>query len=173
MNEFKEDFLDVDPITLSTHPPGRGYWMTHNHRRPQRSSHPFPLPLPRHAQQQGFDSSGPIGALTPVAVAEGGPVSASAGLLGDEGARKIWLEVDGTKRQDSVLGEMVWSVPEMIARLSEVRQRRGKSFLLSAPAPAPGGLDVFKWCEASPFFLRSLSSHLYRLCTFLCLHSLL
>ena len=40
---------------------------------------------------------------------------------------------------------------------------RGKYFLLSAPAPAPapGGLDVFKWCEASPFFLRSLSSHLY------------
>ena len=36
---------------------------------------------------------------------------------------------------------------------------RGKHFLLSAPAP--GGLDVFKWCEASPFFLRSLSSHLY------------
>eukprot|EP00752_Nemacystus_decipiens_P012482 g11056.t1 len=70
---------------------------------------------------KGFDSSGPIGALTPVAVvAEGGPVSASAGLLDDEGARKIWLEVDGVKRQDSVLGEMVWSVPEMIARLSEL-----------------------------------------------------
>lgn len=72
------------------------------------------------AARQGFDSSGPIGALTSVTLAEGGAVSASAGLLEDEGARKIWLEVDGVKRQDSMLGEMVWSVPEMIARLSEV-----------------------------------------------------
>ena len=72
---------------------------------------------------QGFDSSGPIGALTPVG--EGGAVGAAAGLLEDEGARKIWLEVDGARRQDSVLGEMVWSVPEMIARLSEVNGVRG------------------------------------------------
>ena len=118
MNErVQGGLLGCRPNHPHAPPPGRGYWMTHSHRRPQRSSHPFLLPLPHHAQQQGFDSSGPIGALTPVAVAEGAPVSASA----DEGARKIWLEVDGTKRQDSVLGEMVWSVPEMIARLSEVR----------------------------------------------------
>lgn len=71
---------------------------------------------------QGFDSSGPIGALTPLVV--GGTVGTAAGALDDEGARKIWLEVDGAKRQDSVLGEMVWSVPEMIARLSQVKGGR-------------------------------------------------
>ncbi|CAN0438848.1 unnamed protein product, partial [Scytosiphon promiscuus] len=66
---------------------------------------------------KGFDSSGPIGALTPVT--EGGAVGNAAGAIDDEAARKIWLEVDGSKRQDSVLGEMVWSVPDMIARLSQ------------------------------------------------------
>ncbi|CAM9935119.1 unnamed protein product [Hapterophycus canaliculatus] len=69
---------------------------------------------------KGFDSSGPIGALTPVA--EGGEVGSAAGAVGDEAARKIWLEVDGAKRQDSVLGELIWSVPEMIARLSQVNE---------------------------------------------------
>lgn len=68
---------------------------------------------------QGFDSSGPIGALTPVG--EGGTVASAIGAISDEESRKIWLDVDGVKRQDSILGEMVWSVPEMIARLSEVR----------------------------------------------------
>lgn len=76
--------------------------------------------------RQGFDSSGPIGALTPTPPAKGGGVGAAAGLVGDEGARRIWLEVGGGRRQDSVLGEMVWSVPEMIARLSEVRGARGR-----------------------------------------------
>ncbi|CAM9724946.1 unnamed protein product [Ectocarpus sp. 12 AP-2014] len=69
---------------------------------------------------KGFDSSGPIGALTPTPPAKGGGVGAAAGLVGDEGGRRIWLEVGGSRRQDSVLGEMVWSVPEMIARLSEL-----------------------------------------------------
>lgn len=62
---------------------------------------------------KGFDSSGPVGMLTPVA-GEG----AAAGT-GDKN-NAIWLKVDGALRQDSVLGEMVWSVPEMISRLSEV-----------------------------------------------------
>lgn len=80
--------------------------------------------------RQGFDSSGPIGALTPTPPAKGGGVGAAAGLMSDEGARRIWLEVGGGRRQDSVLGEMVWSVPEMIARLSEVRGGDGEGYRL-------------------------------------------
>lgn len=60
---------------------------------------------------KGFDGSGPVGALTPAA-------GDGSGAGDDKG---IWLKVDGVLRQKSVLGEMVWSVPEMIARLSEVR----------------------------------------------------
>lgn len=70
-------------------------------------------------------------------------MGAAAGLLEDEGARKIWLEVDGAKRQDSVLGEMVWSVPEMIARLSEVRDDpRVWCAAVSLPENARVPLDI-------------------------------
>lgn len=61
---------------------------------------------------KGFDSSGPVGALTPVGGSEEEMRDAK---------RAIWLKVDGEIRQESVLGGMVWSVPEMIARLSQVR----------------------------------------------------
>lgn len=73
---------------------------------------------------KGFDSSGPVGGLTPVS---DGAVGAGLGLgLGSE-SRAILLMVNGELRQESVLGEMIWSVPEMISRLSEVRGcfRRG------------------------------------------------
>lgn len=93
-----------------------------------------PPSAPRIPAHQGFDSSGPIGALTPVAAADGG----TAGLLEDEGMRKIWLEVDGAKRQDSVLGEMVWSVPETIARLSEVTVKLLGSGFPSFHSPGRG-----------------------------------
>ena len=63
---------------------------------------------------KGFDSSGPIGTLTLAA-------GAATGLGdGDSDKREIWLKVDGVVRQRSVVGAMVWSVPEMIARLSQV-----------------------------------------------------
>lgn len=76
---------------------------------------------------KGFDSSGPVGALTPLSA--GGEEGAARLLVGGKDAGRnsssIWLKVDGVVRQDSVLGEMVWSVPEMIARLSEVSEEKG------------------------------------------------
>ncbi|CAM9344230.1 unnamed protein product [Ectocarpus sp. 6 AP-2014] len=95
---------------------------------------------------KGFDSSGPIGALTPTPPAKGGGLGAAAGLAGDEGGRRIWLEVGGGRRQDSVLGEMVWSVPEMIARLSELFTLEAGDVLFtgtpSGVAPLAVGDDV-------------------------------
>ena len=41
-----------------------------------------------------------------------------AEAFGEIARQRIWLEVDGTLRQDSRLSEMVWSVPEILADLS-------------------------------------------------------
>jgi fumarylpyruvate hydrolase len=55
---------------------------------------------------KGFDRSAPVGALTPKANA------------GDVANARIWLSVNGTTKQDATTGDMIWSVPEMIAALS-------------------------------------------------------
>ncbi len=55
---------------------------------------------------KGFDHSAPCGALTP---------AAQAGALG---GAAIWVKVDDAVRQSSDLGQMIWSVPEIIAELS-------------------------------------------------------
>jgi len=55
---------------------------------------------------KGFDHSAPCGALSP----------AGPGLTLDGSA--IWLDVNGTRRQQSDLSHMTWSVTEVIAELS-------------------------------------------------------
>ena len=55
---------------------------------------------------KGFDGSAPLAAIRPVA--EAGHVTQG----------RIWLEVNGQRRQDATLAEMIWSVPEIIAELS-------------------------------------------------------
>lgn len=54
---------------------------------------------------KGFDRSAPISAITP-----------SAGGKLDNG--RIWLEVNGVLRQQGMLADMIWSVPEIVAELS-------------------------------------------------------
>jgi fumarylpyruvate hydrolase len=56
---------------------------------------------------KGFDHSAPISALTPVSKA-GHPLEA-----------RIWLSVNGQTRQDANTSGMIWSVPEIIAALSQ------------------------------------------------------
>jgi fumarylpyruvate hydrolase len=53
---------------------------------------------------KSFEQSAPIGVLTP-----------SSGAL----AGRISLTVNGAVKQDSTLDKMIWSVPEIIARLSQ------------------------------------------------------
>lgn len=84
---------------------------------------------------KGFDSSGPVGGLTPVS---DGAVGAGLGLgLGSE-SRAILLRVNGELRQESVLGEMIWSVPEMISRLSELFTLEPGDLLFTG---TPGGVS--------------------------------
>jgi fumarylpyruvate hydrolase len=55
---------------------------------------------------KGFDDSAPIGAITP------------ANAAGDPAAKAIRLAVNGAVRQSANTGEMIWTIPEMIAALS-------------------------------------------------------
>lgn len=42
-----------------------------------------------------------------------------AAAFGEIADQRIWLEMDGTIRQDSKLSDLVWSVPELLADLSQ------------------------------------------------------
>jgi len=54
-----------------------------------------------------FDASAPCGALAPAA------------KIGHPSKGAIWLTVNGRQRQHADLADMIWSVPEQIAYLSE------------------------------------------------------
>jgi fumarylpyruvate hydrolase len=55
---------------------------------------------------KGFDESAPISAIRPAAQCKLGPET------------RIWLDVNQSLRQDSTIGKLIWSVPEIIAHLS-------------------------------------------------------
>lgn len=55
---------------------------------------------------KGFDHSAPCSAIQPAA------------RLGHPERGAIWLQVNGTQRQQGDLGDLIWSVPEVIAHLS-------------------------------------------------------
>jgi len=57
---------------------------------------------------KAFDASAPCGALTP------------ASRIGHPGKGRIVLKVNGQIRQDGDLSQMIWKVPEVIAKLSEM-----------------------------------------------------
>jgi fumarylpyruvate hydrolase len=54
---------------------------------------------------KGFDASAPVSAIQPAAA-------------GHVARGRIWLEVNGKLRQQADVGDMIWSVPEILAELS-------------------------------------------------------
>ncbi len=72
---------------------------------------------------KSFDHSAPCGALQP------------ATKIGHPAKGKIWLSVNGTEKQKGDLTELIWSVPEIIAKLSEqVTLDAGDIILTGTPA---------------------------------------
>ena len=72
---------------------------------------------------KSFDHSAPCGALQPAA------------KIGHLAKGKIWLSVNGTEKQKGDLTELIWSVPEIIAKLSEqVTLDAGDIILTGTPA---------------------------------------
>jgi fumarylpyruvate hydrolase len=72
---------------------------------------------------KSFDKSAPCGALAP------------ASRIGHPSKGRIWLSVNGTERQSGDLSEMIWNVPEIIAKLSlEVTLAAGDIIFTGTPA---------------------------------------
>jgi fumarylpyruvate hydrolase len=72
---------------------------------------------------KSFDHSAPCGALAPVSA------------IGHPKTGRIWLSVNGTERQTGDLSEMIWNVPEIIAKLSlQVALGAGDIIMTGTPA---------------------------------------
>lgn len=72
---------------------------------------------------KGFDHSAPLGAIAPAAT------------IGHPRAGRIRLAVNGATRQDADLSEMIWSVAEIVAILSQyVRLEAGDLVFTGTPA---------------------------------------
>ncbi|WP_047308527.1 fumarylacetoacetate hydrolase family protein [Rhodopseudomonas palustris] len=72
---------------------------------------------------KSFDASAPCGALRP------------ASEIGHPATGRIWLSVNGTERQTGDLSEMIWNVPEIIAKLSaQVELAAGDIIMTGTPA---------------------------------------
>jgi fumarylpyruvate hydrolase len=55
---------------------------------------------------KGFDGAAPVSPIRPVS------------SIGHVTRGRIWLAVNGALRQEADIGDMIWSVPEIIAELS-------------------------------------------------------
>ncbi len=72
---------------------------------------------------KSFEASAPVGALRPAAE------------IGHPAKGRIWLKVNGADKQDGDLAQMIWSVPEIVARLSrQVRLAAGDIIMTGTPA---------------------------------------
>ena len=81
------------------------------------------------AEAKGFDRSAPIGRVQP------------AETVGHPERGRIWLEVDGAVRQDGDLAEMIWGVPELIARLSRTVELAPGDLILTGTPAGVGPLE--------------------------------
>jgi len=79
---------------------------------------------------KGFDEAAPIGPIVPAAQCDIGPGS------------KIVLEVNGTVRQQSELGKMIWSVPEIIEHVSAAWELAPGDLIFSGTPEGVASVEV-------------------------------
>jgi fumarylpyruvate hydrolase len=75
---------------------------------------------------KAFEHSAPCSALVP------------ASATGHPAAGAIWLEVDGERRQEGDLNQMIWKVPEMISYLSGLFTLAGGDIILTGTPAGVG-----------------------------------
>ena len=75
------------------------------------------------------EGAGVFGALTPI------------GALGDIGAQRIWLDVNGERRQDATLDELIWKLDEIVMDLSTFYHLRPGDLIMTG---TPAGVGPVK-----------------------------
>lgn len=78
---------------------------------------------------KAFDHSAPIAAIRPVT--EGGHVTSG----------RIWLDVNGQRRQEASLDELIWSVPEIVAELSTLFELQPGDLIFTGTPAGVGALQ--------------------------------
>jgi fumarylpyruvate hydrolase len=77
---------------------------------------------------KGFDRSAPIGAIR------------SASATGRLGPQRIWLDVNGRRRQEGTLSQMIWSVEETVSQLSEFFELTAGDLIFTGTPAGVGAL---------------------------------
>ena len=77
---------------------------------------------------KAFDHSAPLAAIRPAA-------------QGHLAKGRIWLAVNGQVRQDSDIGEMIWTVPEVIAELSILFELKPGDLIFTGTPSGVGALN--------------------------------
>jgi fumarylpyruvate hydrolase len=76
-----------------------------------------------------FDQSAPCGAITPAA------------KIGHPAKGKLWLKVNGALRQNSDIDQMIWSIPEQIAFLTQYYTLEAGDLIMTG---TPAGVGAAK-----------------------------
>lgn len=78
---------------------------------------------------KSFDESAPIGHLYP------------ATFIGHPAAGAVWVRVDGVDRQRSDIAKLIWSVPEIIANVSEFFELRPGDLIYTGTPEGVGKVE--------------------------------
>lgn len=117
---LKSGGADIDPAKALDHVYGYGVGIDLTRRDLQMASRKKEQPW---EIGKSFDHSAPCGALRPAAE------------IGHPARGKIWLAVNGAEKQKGDLSEMIWNVPEIIAKLSlQVSLGAGDIIMTGTPA---------------------------------------
>jgi len=117
---LKSGGADIDPAKALDHVYGYGVGIDLTRRDLQMASRKKEQPW---EIGKSFDQSAPCGALRPAAE------------IGHPSRGRIWLTVNGAEKQKGDLSEMIWNVPEIIAKLSlQVALGAGDIIMTGTPA---------------------------------------
>lgn len=116
---------DIDPANALDHVWGYGIGLDMTRRDLQNAAKDLGRPWD---WGKGFDRSAPIGPLHPVSA------------VGHIDAGRIWLEVDGTTKQDSDISKLIWPIPDVINIASRSMELRPGDLIMTGTPEGVGAV---------------------------------